>query len=98
MDKKIPLLQEQGLTHHAKDSTVKQKPITADEVVKEAFRNGEWLTDAKAIHTYGCYRFRTLMTELRQSGWLFYDEKQSGQNRYGKTSHWKRYKLIKEGL
>lgn len=79
------------------NSIKKRKVFTADEAVRQAFKRDEWLTDAKAFTKYGCKRFKALMTELRQSGWIFYDEWQDGENRYGNSARWKRYRLIKAG-
>lgn len=72
-------------------------PCSADDAVELAFKRGEWLTDWDAHKRFGCSRFRTLMSELRNDGWLFHDEWVSGKNRYGNDAKWKRYKLIKAG-
>ncbi len=78
-------------------SIKKRKALTADDSVIQAFRRGEWLTDWDAHQKHGCSRFRTLMSELRQRGWLFYDEWVEGENRYKNPARWKRYKLLKAG-
>ncbi len=82
------------------DSNSTRKTIagTADEAVIQAYQRGEWLTDWEAHQKHGCSRFRTLMSELRQRGWLFYDEWVEGENRYKNPARWKRYKLLKQGV
>lgn len=74
-----------------------RRPSSANEAVRQAFLNGEWLTERKVRDSTGCSRFRSILTELRYKGWIFFDEWVYGKNRYGKRSRWKRNRLLKAG-
>ena len=79
------------------NSTSRPEIISPAEAIKQAFRRGEWLSNAKAIHEYRCYRFSQLLGELERIGWVFFREWQYGTNATtGKTTKWMRYKLLKE--
>lgn len=95
---KAPAGKATGTPKTENHSIRKTKADTADEAVIQAYQRGEWLTDWEAHQKYGCTRFRTLMTELRQKNWLFYDEWVEGENRYKNPARWKRYKLLKAGV
>lgn len=49
------------------------------------------ITSAEAMTELGCYRLASRICDLRKRGFPVKSETVSGKNRYGETTHFKRY-------
>lgn len=67
-----------------------------DRVVRH-LRDFGSITSAEAINEYGIYRLASRISDLKQRGYVFETEIKYAKNRYGEPTHFKVYRLVKEG-
>lgn len=54
------------------------------------------ITQGEAMQEYGIYRLASRINDLRRNGCLIVTEMVSGRNRYGETTHYARYRKVKQ--
>ena len=54
------------------------------------------ISSQTAIVEYGIYRLASRINDLRRMGYAISSETQTGKNRYGESTHFSVYKLVKE--
>lgn len=54
------------------------------------------ITSLEAIVEYGILRLASRINDLKRMGYAISSETQTGKNRYGESTHFSVYKLVKE--
>ena len=54
------------------------------------------ITSLEAIVEYGILRLASRINDLKRMGYAISPETQTGKNRYGESTHFSVYKLVKE--
>lgn len=54
------------------------------------------ITSLEAIVEYGILRLASRINDLKRMGYVISSETQTGKNRYGESTHFSVYKLVKE--
>lgn len=67
-----------------------KKPTQCDRVLQYIKDFGS-ITTLQAFTDIGCTRLASRICDLRQQGYLIKDKTETGKNRYGETTHYKRY-------
>jgi hypothetical protein len=55
------------------------------------------ITSLEAMKEYGIMRLASRITDLKKQGYSIISETETGKNRYDETTHWKVYRLAKNG-
>lgn len=54
------------------------------------------ITNLDAIRDLGCQRLASRISELKKMGYPIIGEFETGKNRYGEPTHYKRYSMMKQ--
>ena len=63
--------------------------------IKQYLESGKTLTNAEAAKLFGCYRLSARIKDLRDAGMNISTIMIDGETRYGTSTRYARYKLIK---
>ena len=67
-----------------------------EQRVLEYMKEHNGITSLEAFQHLGITRLSAKIFNLKKQGYLITSEMQQGENRYGETTHFKRYMLVKE--
>ena len=56
------------------------------------------ITDMNAVEDLGCHRLAARIYDLRKDGYEIIDETIQAKNRFGETTHFKKYMLAEEKI
>lgn len=79
-----------------KNDILDTEKMTQEKAVLLHLLNKGSLTQAQAIRLYGCYRLSARILEYRKMGYHIETETKTSKNRYGYTTNYANYILIKD--
>jgi hypothetical protein len=72
------------------------KLTQCEKILRHLEDYGE-ITSLTAMKEYGIMRLASRITDLKKQGYSIVSKTESGENRYGETTHWKVYRLAVGG-
>ena len=71
--------------------------MTQEQAVRNHIINNGSITQAQAVRLYGCYRLSARIYEMRKNGYEIATQYKTSKNRFGYTSVYANYVLLKKG-
>ena len=71
--------------------------MTQEQAVRNHIINNGSITQAQAVRLYGCYRLSARIYDMRKDGYEIATQYETSKNRFGYTSVYANYVLLKKG-